>query len=182
MDHYFIFEAPQDGHTVVTMLQAASRYEALQRYFEEEYLRSQIRLNEDGTITDSTTRRPDTYPHLLAFIEATGKVLGEWQMRRLPASSWETPFRPVFCGERRPDVENYFDLCRPIFQKEFPRSRAQAFLWYLTDGLLVTFYRRPRRSGQPLQILKRYMIPNETYPQAFPWEGSYEELLDHLRL
>lgn len=182
MNHYLIFEAPQDGHTVVAMVQATSRYAAMKRYVEEEYSPRYVRFNDGGSVTDVNSLRPVTYPHLLAFIETKGKARGDWQMRRLPESTWEAPYRQVFCGEHGPDVENYIELCRPVFRKEFPRSRAHAFLWYLTDGYLVTFYRRPRRSGLPLQILKRYIILHETYPQVLPWEGTYEEFLNRLDL
>jgi hypothetical protein len=177
-NHYLIFEKPEWGHSAVRLLQAPSRYDALKLYVEEEYFPDDVIVNADRTVLFAA--RKQTFSHLLAFIESECKAQGEFQMRRLSADTWEARFSDVFCGERAPDVETYFDLCRPVFRKEFPRSRAPAFLWYLRDAYLVTFYRRHRR--RPIEILKRYIMPHETYPEVLPWDGDCAEILERLWL
>lgn len=51
-----------------------------------------------------------------------------------------------------------------------PRSRARAFVWYLIDGPLVTFYRPTRRGRrQPIEILDRCHLPWTEWPHASEW-------------
>jgi hypothetical protein len=69
---------------------------------------------------------------------------------------------------------NRGERCRLLLRQEFPRSRAKAFLWYLQDGALVTFY---RRTGPfQIEVLRRY-LHGSAEPAIQPWTGTYDDIL-----
>lgn len=180
-NHYLIFETGGCAHSCVRLVQAPSRYDALKLYLEEEYSLIGFIINADGTVLYD--KGMQAFPHLIALIESESKIWGEWQIRRLRPNAWESRYAEIYCGERAPDVETCFDLCRPAFRKDFPRVHEHAFLWYLTDAYLVTFYRRRRtRPNRPIEILGRYIIPHATYPEVQRWDGDYGEILARMWL
>lgn len=185
MKHYLIFMGGGGGHSVVYLLKASDPLAALCRFIENE---DDVLCGEDGTVIDHNGRKALSYPHPIAYIESTRKSLYEWQMSELPERAWEVDYAGgLFCGEDE-TVFTYIEGCRKYLRREYPRSRAEAFVWYLRDDQnhpqpLVTFFRK--RSRAPIQILRRYLItdwktPGE--PIVEEWTGSYEDLLNSLWL
>ncbi len=129
------------GHAVIHLVRAENATQALVRYLQTQL--GDLNLGQDGSLTAHGIR----YPHPLAYIEAYEKRYCEWQMRRLPMLPVKEPVLEVMCGEDSDWPAYIVTRCRKEYRKEFPNSRAKAFVWYLQDGALVTFYRRNRRAG-----------------------------------
>lgn len=114
-----------------------------------------------------------------------------WEIRALPQEAWEADYAEVFCSAETFSIGSYIELCRPVLRKKVPRSRARAFVWYLQDGPLVTFYRGKFDSG-PIDIVGRYLIPwqRQYYPNPYvltedtvqEWLGSFDDVLDQLHI
>src|SRR5947209_8560293 len=139
--HYLIFTGGRGYHSVVYLLRAPTLLGAIQRFLQEE--NSQVTFGPDGSVREPDGRRVLTYPHPLAYVEAQYKTHEEWQIRELPEWVWEREYtEDIFCGENADDIEWHVERCRPLLRQEFPRSRVPAFVWYLRDGALVTFYRK----------------------------------------
>src|SRR5262249_53492500 len=140
-----------------------------------------LQFHPDGSVSMPLVRSTVAYPHPLAYIEAQFKINGEWQIRVLPEDLWERDFQEgVYCGEHPDEVRVRIERCRRVFRQDHPGSRARAFLWYLKSGALVTFYRRkwPWR----IEVVGRYLDPNDAPHQIRPWTGTYEDLLADLWL
>jgi hypothetical protein len=193
--HFIVFSGGHGGHSVIHFVAAPDLLTAVKHF---------ILWSDGGTAqspddpgntamsTNWTTIHPDNsvecvtdapktiiYPHPLAFIEAMYKPHEEWQIRELPDRVWTDPVAEVFCGENAGDVEVYIDECRPLLRNQYPRSRAKAFIWYVKDGVIVTFFKRA--GWYQIDVLARYLIPFGSPPgNAQPWSGTYDELLDML--
>jgi hypothetical protein len=182
--HYLIFSRPGEGHSVVHLVRAHTPLEAIQQLMREDD--DTLVFASDGSIVMPYGRKRIYYPHPLAYIEANEKVWGEWQIRELPEHVWGADYEEIFCGENSDDIEWYLDYCRPVLRREFPRSRAPGFVWYLRHGVLVTFYRRSRPFE--IQELGRYLIPKivrrgmREGSHVSAWTGGYSDLLDQLLL
>lgn len=169
---YLIFE--REWHSVVQMIRADTTTQALWDYIAEQN-RDAV-LQADGSVIDGDIH----FPHPLAYIEARYKTEGEWQIRELPDWAWEDNFAEVFCGESADGGPSVISDCRKHFAREFPKIRARAFLWYLKNGTLVTFY---RRRGTEINLLKRYLWNWDGHQLTVEeWHGSYDEIADALLL
>jgi hypothetical protein len=183
--HFIIFQRT-DGHCATWLMRAATLREALLKYALEEFMGAE--LQEDGSIAvEDGYGGKSLYEHPLAAIESEAKTFNGgcgwngWEIRELQEQHWQAGFAEVFCSENPFDVQDYIELCRPLLRQRHPRSRARAFVWYLNDGPLVTFYRptRPKRRW-PIEILGRYQLPWATYPQVHEWSGTYEDILEQM--
>jgi hypothetical protein len=174
---YLIFEQPT-AHPVVYLSQSESPLEAIRAYIREEEPGAEF--GADGSLRVAWDGYEVMYPHPLAYVEAACKSLGEWQIRELPVEPARAPLTEAFCGEDTSDVAAHLDACRPLLRRQFPRSRAPGFLWYLRDGLLVTCYRK-RRPGE-IQVLARFVRRWDAGGDYVLWNGDYEELLGGLYL
>jgi hypothetical protein len=183
--HFICFQRTS-GHCANWLIRAPSLREALIKYALKEC--SGAELREDGSISvDDGYGGKTLYPHPLACIESEVKVPcgGEdwhgWEIRQLQQAHWDADFTEIFCSENPYDLENYIELCRPLLRQRYPRSRAKAFVWYLNDGILVTFY-RPIRKGRPLpiEVLGRYQLTSQKWPEAVEWHGSYDDILEQM--
>ena len=181
--HYMIFRRT-DGHCANWMVRAASVRDAMQQFALDQC----ADLREDGTLVSQDGYGGQiVYEHPLACIEGQEKIWtgGEdwngWEIRGLREEWWQQSFAEVFCSENPGDVQDYIELCRPLLRLIYPRSRARAFVWYLEDGPLVTFYRsaRPRRRW-PIEILARYHIAWEQYPKPQLWTGTYDDISEQM--
>ena len=180
--HFIIFRRTQ-GHCANWLVRAASLREALTRYALEEF----ATVGENGTlVVDNGDGGPIVYEHPLAYIEDIEKVRegsrdwNGWEIRELRPQHWEADYAEVFCSENPADVEDHIERCRPLLPKTDRPS--QAFVWYLKDGPLVTFYRRPRKHRHPIDIVGRYLIPWRDWPQAREWSGTYDDILEQMKI
>ena len=186
MKHFIIF-LRTNNHCVTFLVRAPSLREAMAKYFVEEMQGAE--LLEDGSIqTGDGWGGKTIYTNPLECIESEEKsqdgLYGQsWEIRELRDEPWDADFAEVFCSADPSDIEGYISLCRPVFSKEFPRSRARAFVWYLKDGPLVTFHRRinPRRRW-PVEIIARYFMPWNEWGQIQPWHGTYDDILAQMKV
>lgn len=170
---YLIFL--RDAHSVVYFAQGQTTEEALWNYIRE--MSSEAKRNAEGSISVDSIQ----YPHPLAYIEANEKIHHEWQIRRLPDWTWEDPFSEIFCGESRDGPLDVIAECRKHFVKDFPGSRAKAFVWYLEQGTLVTFFRK--KGAFTITVLKRYLWDWDGKELTIAeWTGDYAEITRSLCL
>ena len=101
-------------------------------------------------------------------------------MSELREHSLQVEVEAIICGENPYDIKGYIDQCRPLLRKQFPGSRARAFVWYLESGPLVTFYRKA--SWFQIEVLVRYIIDWVHWSGVHVWTGDYEAITDELRL
>jgi hypothetical protein len=174
MKRFMIFL--RHAHPVIYFVHAEDTLDAIRTYIQR--VEGDAILQSDGSCLEDGVR----YPHPLAYIEATEKTCGEWQIRELPDWAWEDDFTEVFCGESEDGPRMVIDDCRPLFESEFGRRRAKAFLWYL-EGLaaVVTFYQRGGPSR--IKVLRRYLHRWDGKGLVVePWEGDYDDIVANLKL
>lgn len=187
LNHYIIFKRT-DGHCYTWLARARSLRDVMEKYALEQCPSAELR--EDGCLlVDDGYGGQILYEHPLACIEAEEKTYNGglswngWEVRQLQPQHWEAEFADVFCSENPYDVEFHIENCRPLLRQKYPRSRARAFVWYLKDGALVTFYRRAnRRRRWPIEVLGRYHLPWQNWPQAREWTGTYDDILDQMQI
>ena len=168
---YLIFV--RNAHSVIYFVRAISLSEAMCKYITEQS--SKVVLLPDGSLQDEDIH----YPHPLAPIEANEKVHGEWQIRELPEWVLQGHVVEAFCGESQDGPASVIAECRKHFAEAFPKARAKAFVWYLKQGTLVTFYRR--KNPFEVVILKRYLWDWDGNNLAIvEWKGGYEQILESL--
>ncbi|HZT43519.1 MAG TPA: hypothetical protein VFA07_15250 [Chthonomonadaceae bacterium] len=183
--HFIIFQRTT-GHCANWLVRAPSIREAIILYVREEL----TGVGEGETfITSDGYGGKVVYTHPLECIEAEekiwhgGKGWNGWEIRELTDQHWAARYAEVFCSENPYDVERYIAVCRPLLRARYPRSRARAFVWYLKEGPLVTFYRRKNPARRwPIEILVRYLLPWEDWPQVQEWSGSYDDILNLLNV
>ncbi len=169
---YLIFEG--DAHSIVYFVQALTATDALKDYIEG--LGNRVVVNNGGSVQDGES----SYPHPLAYIEATAKTHGEWQIREMPDWVWQGRFVEAFCGESAYGVSAVVAECRERFEAAFPRVRARAFVWYFKEGTLVTFYRMKARQ---MTVIQRYLWDWDGNKKTLEeWTGDYEAIMDGLLL
>jgi hypothetical protein len=169
---YLIFD--RGHHSVIYLLQAESLRAAISKYISEY---CSTTTNEDGSLLEDGI----FYPHVLAYIEAFYKVCGEWQIRELPEWVFQGHLVEAFCGESPDGPESLISDCRKRFSEEFPDSLAEAFVWYLKQGTLVTFYQKVQASE--ITILKRYLWNwSGRTLSVEDWDGDYDQILDSLNI
>lgn len=160
------------GHSLIFFVCAADATQAIVRFLLNE---CSIVEEENGVLREYGV----AYPHPLAYIEATYKFYGEWQIRELPDWTLEQPVSEIFCGESD-DVPAFITaICRTALRKQFPgRYRARAFVWYLRQGTLVTFF---QGSARRMKILKRYLWSWDGHTErVVEWNGDYKQLINDL--
>ena len=180
--HYLIFRRCPGSHSYVDFARAETPLAALQQFLLGNW-GQQLSLREDGSVSLGLGSRTVSYPHPLSLIEAEYKTQGEWKIREFPPAILNADFAEGFCGEDVRWIDTYFDACRPHLRREFPRSRAKAFLWYLHKGVLVTFYRR--KSADHIETLRRFRHHWDGHEQKLtiePWDGGYDDLLAQLSI
>ena len=203
--HFIIFERAI-GHCVTELVQAASLREALTLYVTKVFA---VKVNGEGYLTSNAGTKDPPYLHPLEFIEANCKATSKfdelewdgknvrllngssWEIRLLPELAWQANFAEVFCSAEPWSLGEYIGLCRSALRQQFPRTRVRAFVWYLHDGPLVTFYRR-KRNRDSIEIVKRYIIhwQRQNYPRPYvltsemvqEWQGTYDDLLTQIKL
>ncbi len=170
---YLIFE--RSAHSVVYFAQGQTTEEAIWNYISE--MSSSAVRHEDGTITDDALQ----YPHPLAYIEAMEKIHHEWQIRELPDWAWTDLFSEIFCGESMDGSPSVIADCRKHLIKDIPGSRAKAFVWYLEQGTLVTFYHK--KGAFNITVQKRYLWNWDGIKLTVEeWTGGYDEIINSLSL
>ena len=184
MRYFVIFERSYD-HCVMRLERAPSLREALATY---SLRRQGAELLEDGSIQmgDSYTNNGKMiFSHPLECIESMEKADhwngNSWEIQELWDQYWEDQSAQIFSSSDPDDIRGYIDVCRPIFRAAFPQSRAEAFVWPLKDGPLVTFHRRknPRRRW-PIEIMARYLMTWKDWEQVLPWHGTYDDILEQM--
>jgi hypothetical protein len=186
LNHYIIFRRT-DGHCATWLVRAASLREAMLQYTLDWCAGSEALLDDRRLAVDDGDGGQVIYEHPLACIEAREKThwsgwdWNGWEIKQLQPQHWEAAFAEVFCSENPNDVKEYIECCRPLLRQKYPRSRARAFIWYLKEGPLVTFYRPARRGRRwPVKILGRYLLPWKEWPQAQEWTGTYDDILEQM--
>ena len=151
-DRLFLIFEHWTAHPVVYLSCAPDPLDAISNYIRDD---SGVQFNSDGSLEFQDDGKQFWYPHPLAYIEANFKLLGEWQIREVPKGATEARLTEAFCGEDPSDVEYHLSVCRRLLRRERPRSRARGFLWYVQDGVIVTFY---RKTGPfQIEVLGRYV-------------------------
>lgn len=170
---YLIFA--RHAHSVIFFVQASSASEAIWRYVSDQS--DKVVLQPDDSVQDEGRH----YPHLLAYIEAIEKMHGEWQIRRLPEWVWQGQVVEAFCGESEDGPAEVIRQCREHFAKAFPGSRAKAFVWYLNQGTLVTFYRK--QGAFNIRVLVRYLWDWDGHRLLIEeWTGDYQQIIADMRI
>jgi hypothetical protein len=178
-DRLFLMFERCFAHPVVFLARGSRPADAMCAYIRES--EGNAELEPDGSLMVRNGRRECRYAHPIEYLEATIRTSGEWQIREVPHAATTAALAEVFCGEDARDVEYHLKACIRLLRREIPRSRARGFLWYLTDGVLITFY-RPTRQDR-IEVLRRYIRVWEGEGVTYePWTGSYEELEDRLYL
>ncbi|MCW3096202.1 MAG: hypothetical protein JWL77_1820 [Chthonomonadaceae bacterium] len=159
-------------HAVVHIVEAPNLTDALWHYIWMVHNPDIVR-RPDGSLEDDGL----VYEHPLEFIEANEKRYGEWQMRLLLEPTPEEPVTEAFCGDDEDNVEYVVAECR----RKFGTKRTKAFVWYVREGTLVTFYRKSK--PYRIKVLKRYLCNYEGGPRNIRvWKGDYTDLMDALYL
>jgi hypothetical protein len=173
---YLIFTRQPHSHSVVFLIRALSVKEAIGHYLRKQ-VNDSIVLNADGSVHEGHSH----YPHVLSYIEAHEKITGEWQIRQMPEWVWQTQVVEAFCGESEDGPAEVIKECHPHLKQAFPGSRAKAFVWYLNQGVLVTFYRKA--DAFQIEILVRYLCQWDGVQTTIEeWRGDYEEVIASLFL
>ena len=183
--HFIIFRRT-DSHCAVWLVRAATLLDACIRFA----LHEGAEQREDGVLEEKDGSGGIVrYEHPLAYIESAAKACNGgtewngWEIRELQEPHWEAGLAEVFCSENPSEVEEHIERCRPLLRKRHPRSRAKGFVWYLKEGPLVTFYRQAKSpSRDPIEILGRYFLPWQTYPEAHVWDGGYDDILAQMAI
>lgn len=176
MKHFGIFRRTE-AHCANWLVSAPSLRDALVIYALDQCANARLREGRSIAVDDGYGGEI-VFDHPLACIESEEKTGGEWQVRELVKGHWEAAIAEVFCSENPADVNEHIEACRPLLRWRYPRARAQAFLWHLNEGSLITFYRSRRR--QSIEILGRYILPWSGWPQAQEWRGDYDDILAQL--
>jgi hypothetical protein len=181
MNRYLIFEHAIGGHHNVDFVRAATTGDAIRRYIEHHEGDSATFLP-DGSLQWGSGCVIYHYPHPLAYIEARYKIYGSWDIRILPEKLDRLDYvESIYCSEDDTGRDMLIEICQPHLRAEFPRSRARAFTWYLTDGrAIVTFYRKIRQFR--IEVLRRFLYDYNLRPAVPVWEGDYEEIQNNLLL
>lgn len=174
----FLIYTRHGPHPIVCLASAAEPEQALRAYIRQQH--PDATLEAGGAVWFRDGRSEYRFPHPLAYVEAVEKASHEWQLREVPEAAFGAELAEVFCGEDADNVEAHLLTCRALLRQEFPRSRAPGFVWYLRDGVLVTFYRR--RALWRIEVLLRYLRRWAGSGEYVPWTGSYPDLLDDLYL
>lgn len=174
--HFIVFHKGADGgHAGVYFVLAEEASQAVIRFIQ--YENDNVVIREDGSLTDDNL----VYPHPLAYIEAYYKPFGEWQIRALPDWTLQEHVAEVFCGESGDGPAGVIAVCRRELLKAFPRSRAKAFVWYLNQGTLVTFYRKTKPFQ--IEVLKRYLWDWKDHMETLEeWNGDHAQIVAALLL
>lgn len=99
----------------------------------------------------------------------------------MPDWAWTNPFSEIFCGESLDGPPAVIAECRKRLVKDVPGSRAKAFVWYLAQGTLVTFYHK--KGAFNITVLKRHLWNwNGREMTVEEWTGSYDEIVNSLNL
>ena len=173
---YLVYSKGADGgHSVVYLILAENVTQAMARFIVNQ--NDCLKLQADGSILEGL----DSIWHPLAYVEANYKIHGEWQIRELPEWTLQQQIAEVFCGESSDGPAEIIAICRSELKKVFPRSRAKAFVWYLKQGTLVTFYRR--KKPFQIEILKRYLWNWDGREERLEeWAGDYSQIAADLLL
>ena len=184
--HFIVFQR-REGHCATWLVGAASLNEALMKYFVQ--IDGSVEILNDGSIrTQGWGNIPVVYESPLECIESELKssdgIWGNsWEIRELQDQHWQADFAEVFCSADPSEIANHIRLCQPLFHKEFPHSRARAFVWYLNSGPLVSFHRRKKkRCRSPIEVLRRYHLPWKTWPKVTEWHGSHDDILEQMAI
>ena len=181
MERYLFFERRRKEPARANLIGATSPLEALNAYVSGRI--PEARFTGNGEVTVPHEGKLHVYPHPLALIEARCKRFGEWQMRRIPDRWFYGDPSYWFCGERAPDVQDYFSEYRRHLQRLGKSESRPGFLWYLNfrqeRGPLLCFY-RTGASGN-FQVEKRILVVSPSRGEYVPWQGSYDEILTEWR-
>jgi hypothetical protein len=178
-ERFLFLNRPADSHTYVSFSRGANIGEALLCYVS--HMDGDVSPEVGGGLRMRLGRGSRSYPHVIAFIEAIYKTHGEWQVRQLPDWLWDCDFEEgLLLGEHPDEVQSSIRECTPLLRATYPRSRARGFVWYLDTGVLVTFYRR--RRPFEIEVLGRFLIDKSQDYEVVPWQGDYEDILQHLYL
>ena len=181
--HFIVFQRT-DSHCATWLVRADSLVGAIERYLRDE---CGVEVLPDGRMrAPGCGSRYVTYTHWLECLES--EVKSEdwcwehgWEIRELQEAHWAADLAEVMCSDNPRQVVHHIAVCRPALRLAFPRSRARAFLWYLKTGPLVTFYRRKTaRCRWPIEVLVRYQLPWETWPQVKEWHGTLDDILEQM--
>jgi hypothetical protein len=176
--HYVIYTGSHGGHSACYLVGAPTVLEAVWQFILDQD--SDVIREQGGTLRLRTPRLVRAYPHPLAYVEANYKCREEWQIREVRQQAWGSACEELICSEDPRDVTQHINQCRPLLRGRFPGSRASAFIWYVQQGVLVTFYRRTR--AFEIDVVQRYLVPNDQDHPIQEWVGNYDELLDQLYL
>jgi hypothetical protein len=188
LNHYIVFRRTE-GHCATWLLRANSLRDALLSYTLNDWCIGAELLTDGSLAVNDGYGGRIIYNHPLGLIEADEKIWNGgsgwdgWEIKQLQPAHWQARLAEVFCSEDPGSVEDYIALCRPSLRRRYPRSRARGFAWYLKDGPLVTFYRPVRRGRRwPIEILGRYHIPWDTWPEVNEWHGTYDDILEQMKV
>jgi len=200
MSDFIVFKRTA-GHCYVERIPADSLIDALQKYLAYDLEASPVpdsaRVELDGKcyhcleLVEFWHKANSKYDEL--ELDSAGVLLNHqsWQINEAGYPADKHGVVPLLCSYEPSSIANYIELCRGIFRKAHPRSRARAFVWYLRHGPLVTFYRnRDPNLDKPLEIAARYLIrwQKDKYPQPYSltpemieeWPGTYDDILEQL--
>jgi hypothetical protein len=170
---YLIFQ--KGAHSVVHFVHGESCSQALWNY---------ILINNPSAVLDvdgSIDCDGTTYASVLAYIESCEKIHGEFQIRQFP-EDWDatTPIE-AFCGESSDGPGSVIKDCLGELRNDTGLKRPRAFVWYLTQGTLVTFYRKPRSFMRPINVIRRYLWNYDGRTiTVVPWASSDSRILESL--
>jgi len=145
----------------------------------------------DGSISvEDSDGSQVRYAHPLECVESELKVRNgrerqDWEIRELRDEHWRAGLAEVFCSANPAEVEERIRECRPQLAARFPKARADGFVWYMADGALVTFYRRPpARRSRRIEILARYFMPfrGADREAVLEFTGTCEEIAARLAI
>lgn len=178
MKHFVVFSA--DAHPTVWLINSETLIEALYNYISEDY---------SDFYKDGTWSIPDghggenIYLHPIELIENEEKCLHEWDIREVTDKNWNAPISEGLVGENPWDIQEHIRYALSAKHHIQPGQKPRAFVWYLQDGPLVTFYKRTRkRHPKPIIITERLLLPWKTWPQANFWHGTYNDIVEQMWL
>lgn len=177
MRHFVVFAA--QAHPSVWLIKAETLLAAVGNYIEGEWL---------DAYKDGKWSVPDgyggkhIYEHPIEYLEQQEKCDYTWNITELTDAHWNSPFAEAMCADNPWEIKSYITDALPARQHAQPGKKPRAFVWYLQDGPLVTFYERVRKKGaKRIQVTERFSMPWKTYPQAFAWNGTYDDIAAQLK-
>ncbi len=178
MKHFVVFAA--HAHPTVWLINAETLLIALSNFIKECY-GPNLTCQDGKWIVPNGYGGKNVYVHLIQYLENEVKSEYTWHISEITDDHWNAPIAEALVAENPWEVKDHIERASTARRQTQLGRKQHAFIWYLQDGPLVTFYERNRkRSEHPIKITERFLLPRATWPQVIKWTGTYNDIAEQL--